>query len=127
MKAKRLSNIELEVMNVFWDTKDPLAATDIPKINPDLNVNTVQATVRGLLKKSLIKVADIVYHNTVLTRAYLPEMTRDEYWAGQLEVEAINKPSFMAALVNQEDDLDSLTDLEDLIKRQKEKLLKGKK
>ncbi|HIW21445.1 MAG TPA: BlaI/MecI/CopY family transcriptional regulator [Candidatus Dorea intestinavium] len=126
MKTKRLSNIEIEVMNVFWDTEEPLAATDIPKINPELNVNTVQATVRGLLKKSLIKVADIVYHNTVLTRAYLPEISRDEYWANQLEIEAINKPSFLAALIHQEEDLQLLEKLEELIKEQKEKLLAAK-
>ena len=41
-----LSSKELDVLNVLWDINTPTIASDIPKLNPNLNSNTVQATVK---------------------------------------------------------------------------------
>ena len=46
MKKIKLSNREAEVMVVLWNSDKPLAATDIPAINPELSVNTVQAALK---------------------------------------------------------------------------------
>ncbi len=79
MKLKKLTNKELDVLRVLWDSEDPLLASEIYKIDPSLNSNTVQAALRNLTKKGYIKVADIVYSGTVLSRRYSPVVTQPEY------------------------------------------------
>ena len=47
-----------------------MIASEIVKTGTDLNINTVQAALRSLIKKNYIEVAEIVYSGTVLTRSY---------------------------------------------------------
>lgn len=127
MKNYKLSNKELEVMKVLWETAETLSATDIPEYNPKLNINTIQVVLRNLLKKSYIEVADIVYHNTVLTRVYKPLLTRDEYFCSLLDSTSELNNSFMAAFIKRENNLETVEMLEKLIEEQKTKLTKGEK
>ena len=57
---KRLTNKQLEVMEVLWDSDEPLKASDIVERNNNININTAQAALKTLLKLNYIKVADIV-------------------------------------------------------------------
>ncbi len=124
MRKIKLSNRELDVMLVLWNSDKALAATDIPAINPDLSVNTVQAVLKNLLKKSYIKVADIIYHGTVLTRSYEPVLTHEDYILSQLEDASLTSSGLAAALVKNENNTDTLDKLEELIQEQKKKLMK---
>lgn len=80
-----LSKKEKEVMRVLWNSSTPLVASQINNIDLKLNINTVQAVLKKLLLKEYIKIADIVYSGTVLTRSYEPTISIDEYVAGQLK------------------------------------------
>ncbi len=124
MKKIKLSNREAEVMVVLWNSDKPLAATDIPAINPELSVNTVQAALKNLLKKSYIKVADIIYHGTVLTRSYEPLLTHEDYINSQLEDTVLTPYGYAASLVKNEENENLLNELEQIIKEQKKKLKK---
>lgn len=121
----KLSNRELDIMMVFWASEQPLTATDIPKINPDLKLNTVQAVLKKLLKKSYIKVADIVYHNTVLTRAYTSVLSEEEYVISNYNLSSFSTDTFIAALVKEENNPDTLTQIEELIQKQKKHIAEG--
>lgn len=121
-KKVKLSNRELDVMRVLWKSDKPLAATDIPKIEAGLNVNTVQVMIRNLMKKKYIKVADVVYHNTVLARTFEPVLTQAEFMIDQLNRNTLNSNEFVAALIKQETSTNSLDELEKLIQKQKDKL-----
>lgn len=57
-------------MKILWDAGTPLVASDIVKAESSMNINTVQASLRVLLKENLIEIADIVYSGTVLSRSY---------------------------------------------------------
>ena len=67
---KGLTKRQEDVMNILWDAKKPIIASEIVKTGTDLNINTVQAALRSLIKKNYIEVAEIVYSGTVLTRSY---------------------------------------------------------
>ena len=54
-----------DVMNILGDAKEPIIASEIVKTGTDLNINTVQAALRSLIKKNYIEVAEIVYSGTV--------------------------------------------------------------
>lgn len=126
-----LSKRELDVMNVFWAQAGPVIASDIPKANGSLSINTVQAVIKKLIQKNYLKVDEIVYSGTVLTRSYLPVVTADEYAKRQIQTDAsflskyTNKLGVVEALLDaEEDQTQLLNDLEELVKQRKKKLNK---
>ena len=79
MNRKTLSPRQLQVMEILWDASEGKTASAIVKSNSDLQINTVQAALRSLVAKKYIEVGDIVYSGTVLSRRYVPVVSRDEY------------------------------------------------
>ncbi len=79
-----LSAKEKEVMSALWNSTASMTGAEICK-NNNLNINTVQAALKKLLKVGYVEVKDIVYSNTVLTRSYVSKVTPDEYASIQLE------------------------------------------
>lgn len=126
-----LSKRELDVMNVFWAQEGAVIASDIPKVNGSLSINTVQAVIKKLIQKNYLKVDEIVYSGTVLTRSYLPVVTADEYAKRQIQTDAsflnkyTNKIGVIEALLDaEEDEAQLLNDLEALVKERKKNLKK---
>lgn len=76
--SSKLTRRDLDVLSVLWDSERPLTASEIVAANPALNKNTVQPVLRKLLKNELVQVADIVYSGTVLSRSYIPSISRQE-------------------------------------------------
>lgn len=76
--SSKLTNRDLDVMEVLWNSKRSMTASEIVAFNPKLNKNTVQPSLRKLLKNELIQVADIVYSGTVLSRSYIPTVSKQE-------------------------------------------------
>lgn len=121
---RKLSNREIDVMNILWDAKEPLTASGMTQIEKELSINTVQVVLKNLIKKSCIRVADIVYSGTVLSRAYEPVMTKADYFSSQvLEDRGLNK-EVLAALLKSETDLKKIEALEEVL-RVRRKELKG--
>lgn len=126
----KLTKKQLEIMKVLWNSPTPMISSEIEKADPSFNTNTVQSCLRELLKKEYIKVADIVYSGTVLTRSYLPILTKDEYLRQACEDilgRRHSSYSLCASLINTETDRDELSRLEELIKKKKNELSGGKK
>lgn len=115
MKNLKLSNKEMDVMLVFWNTDEALASSDIPKMESALNINTVRVAIKNLLKKSVIEVADIAQRGTVLTRTYRPTISFEDYLSGQLQHVNFNSLNLMNALVRQETSNENLDELEKII------------
>lgn len=84
LKNYKLSFREKDIMTVLWKSSHSLTASAISKENSALSINTIQTGLRNLLKKGFIKVDNIVYSGTVLTRSYIPVITIEEYAANQL-------------------------------------------
>ena len=79
MKTSLVTNREFEVLNIFWEHNTGLTAKQIHDINPDLVLSTVQSVLKKLIKKNLIKVDEIVYSGTVLTRSYIPTLSAESF------------------------------------------------
>ena len=109
---KRFTKKQLDVMKVLWESATPMIASDIVRKDDALNINTVQACLRSLIANHSIKVADIVYSGTVLTRSYAP------VGYGQ-------KSALIASLIDTETDLDELEHLEEMIAQRKHILING--
>lgn len=121
---KRITKKQLEVMKILWSSDKPLIASEILKRNDSLNINTVQACLRALVNKQFIKVADIVYSGTVLTRSYTPIVTQDEYldFAYQDIVGKGKSTSLIASLIDSETSPEELDLIEKMIQQKKQEL-----
>lgn len=121
---KRITKKQLEIMKILWSSDKPLIASEILKRNDSLNINTVQACLRALVNMQFIKVADIVYSGTVLTRSYTPIVTQDEYldFAYQDIVGKGKSTSLIASLIDSETSPEELDLIEKMIQQKKQEL-----
>ena len=79
MKKYNISGREFEILEIFWEQKRAFTAKQIQEINPELSLSTIQNTLKKLVKKKLIKIDDIVYSGTVLSRSYIVCITKEDY------------------------------------------------
>lgn len=123
-----LTKKELDVMEILWASNKPLTLSDI-KQKHTVNPNTAAACLRTLLNKKAIKVADIVYSNTVLCRSYTPVLDRDKYWASCYSKSSGNGSAaqLVAKFVDATDDLDEIIRLEKLVQKKKSELKQREK
>lgn len=97
-----LTKRDLDVMTILWGSEEPETASMIVRDNPNLTMNTVQAVLRKLLKGNFIKVADIVYSGTVLTRSYKPMVSQEDFWLQKIisDYQEIQQKVSKAAIVD---------------------------
>lgn len=122
---KGLTKRQEDVMNILWDAKEPIIASEIVKTGTDLNINTVQAALRSLIKKNYIEVAEIVYSGTVLTRSYRAIVKREEVpneTANEIR-KALREEDVFARYI---DDSVLLAKLETIIEAKRKELEKAK-
>lgn len=125
---KGLTKRQEDVMNILWDAKEPIIASEIVKTGTDLNINTVQAALRSLIKKNYIEVAEIVYSGTVLTRSYRAIVKREEVpneTANEIR-KALGEEDVFARYIDEFDDSVLLTKLETIIEAKRKELEKAK-
>lgn len=125
---KGLTKRQEDVMNILWDAKEPIIASEIVKTGTDLNINTVQAALRSLIKKNYIEVAEIVYSGTVLTRSYRAIVKREEVpneTANEIR-KALREEDVFARYIDEFDDSVLLTKLETIIEAKRKELEKAK-
>lgn len=128
-----LTKRDLEVMAILWSGEGPKTASLIVKSNPELTMNTVQAVLRKLLKGKLIKVADIVYSGTVLTRSYEPVVSQEKFWLQKLVADyqeisnKVSKADIVAALLDTSKDAEKIkediSEIDNVLGSYKEKYL----
>ena len=125
---KGLTKRQEDVMNILWDAKEPIIASEIVKTGTDLNINTVQAALRSLIKKNYIEVAEIVYSGTVLTRSYRAIVKREEVPNGTANEirKALREEDVFARHINEFDDPILLAKLETIIEAKRKELEKAK-
>ena len=127
----KLTNRELDVLSILWNSEQPLTAAEISAAsNGELTINAIQAVVRKLLKENLIEVGDIVYSGTVLCRNYKPTPTSKERILTQFSDEfrrfqsKFSVSSLLATLYAPEKDekkrSQTIQELEDFLEKYKE-------
>lgn len=124
---KGLTKRQEDVMNILWDAKEPIIASEIVKTGIDLNINTVQAALRSLIKKNYIEVAEIVYSGTVLTRSYRAIVKREEVpneTANEIR-KALREEDVFARYIDEFDDSVLLAKLEAIIEAKRKELEKA--
>ena len=121
---QKITNRELEIMQLLWHAGHPLIASEIAAMKPDLTVNTVQSVLRNLLKHKYIEVAKIVYSGTVLTRSYRPLITEQEFGVNQVirdfhSFQGLSVSHLVAGLLNEPVSASEIDELESIIQKQR--------
>ena len=123
----KITTREEEILNILWNHGESLLASEIVKLDERLNINIVQATTKTLLKKKLIKISDIVYSGTVLSRRYEPTISKVDFLKEdminyfQKIKNNISSFTIVSTLLDtKETDLEMLDKLQQLIKEKKE-------
>ncbi|MCI9526689.1 MAG: BlaI/MecI/CopY family transcriptional regulator [Lachnospiraceae bacterium] len=108
-KPKHLTNSEEDLMEIFWERKEPLTSVEISEISADRswNGNYVHMMLRSLLKKGMITVCGSVQYGTQYARQFIPSLTKEQYAAKLVMSKGIKKNAIAAvtvAMVNEADE-----------------------
>lgn len=127
-KPKHLTNSEEDLMEIFWERKEPLTSVEISEISADQswNGNYVHMMLRSLLKKGMITVCGSVQYGTQYARQFIPSLTKEQYAAKLVMSKGIKKNAIAAvtvAMVNEadEDGEELIQQLEEIIGELKSK------
>ena len=78
-----LTKSEMQIMDVFWDSGEPLSRSDLLERSCDKSWkdSSVHILLNGLLQKEMIREAGFVKRSKTYGRTFLPTMTREAYFA----------------------------------------------
>ncbi len=133
----KLTNREYDILKILWTSEDALTASGISEQGDGISINTVQATLKKLLKRDLIHVDQIVYSGTVLSRAYRPSVSQEDfelkrYVSNMKRIQGndFSCSQFVASFLGQESNRQKIRQeidqLELLLAQKKQELLKNK-
>ena len=133
----KLTNREYDILKILWTSEDALTASGISEQGDGISINTVQATLKKLLKRDLIHVDQIVYSGTVLSRAYRPSVSQEDFELKRyvnnmkrIQGNDFSCSQFVASFLGQEKNRQKvqqeIDQLELLLAQKKQELLKNK-
>ena len=133
----KLTNREYDILKILWTSEEAFTASGISERGGGISINTVQATLKKLLKRELIHVDQIVYSGTVLSRAYRPSVSQEDFELKryvnnmkQLQGNDFSCSQFVACFLGQEKNRQKvqqeIDQLELLLAQKKQELLKNK-
>lgn len=121
MKHKKLTQSQLSIMKTLWAENKAMIASDFVQLDPSLNLNSAQSSLRSLLKKNYIEVSDIVYSGKVLTRSYVPTISADEYATENINgiVNDLLSSNILLHYVETENDIETIKQLQQKLEERK--------
>lgn len=123
MSAFALTKTQLNIMQILWDSSEPLTIADISAV---LKISTTSLSnmVNQLIKKGFIEISGVKRTDNHYSRTLKPLRTKEEYAAKLVSSLNMKKGSFSAvvsALVNEYSTNDSydeiISELEDVFKK----------
>ena len=119
MLKNRISNRERDILSLMWEANEALTAKQICDLNEDLVMSTVQTTLRKLLQKDLIRVDDIIYSGTVLSRTFTPTLTQEAFIA--MQYKNLSIANFVSHLLKNKKSKENDQELKEVYELLKEK------
>ncbi len=87
MESTGLTKREFQIMNVLWNSTEPLSAHDVSVAAPELSRNTIQIVLKKLQEIGFVQVAGFTYHKNALTRTFVPAVSQADYTEKSLSKE----------------------------------------
>ena len=119
-----LTRSEMEIMDVFWETQDPLSRSDLLErsAGKSWKDSSVHILLNGLLKKGAIHEVGFVKRSKTFGRTFSPSLSREAYFATTIFCHT-HKPQIVglfAELLKRDDiTADQLTQIAQLVEEAK--------
>lgn len=121
---------EKDILKLLWKSEKALTASELAANSDNISISTIQTALKNLMKKGLVKVDEIVYSGTVLSRSFKPVLTSTQYELQKLVHSLkhtvdkdISASSFVATLLEQEKNnekaLQEIAELEEILAKRK--------
>ena len=127
-REKQATNALIEQYKVSLEAKDKTYTlimrnnNDLKKANEKLNINTIHACIRKLLEEEYVKVAYIDYSGNVMSRYFMPTVSKGKYFSESYKDIIGSKKLILTSLIETETNIEELEQLENLIRKKKEEL-----
>lgn len=112
-----LTKKEAEIMNIIWNSENPISSSDILESHPHLNRNTVLVVLKKLLSNDFLEVQTTEIKGKVLTRYYAPKISKYEYDKSKIGLDRLF--GFVTKFVADDIDDEELEELEKMIQDKK--------
>ena len=120
MESTGLTKREFQIMNVLWNSSEPLSAHDVSVAAPELSRNTIQIVLKKLQEIGFVEVAGFTYHKNALTRTFTPAISQTEYTEKSLSKTAAYQ--IARNFIQSSAHADELRDLKNLICQRSQEL-----
>lgn len=126
--SSRLTESERQVLNLLWDTKEPLTSSEIVASckGKTWKDSYIHILINSLLKKNMIEIAGFKRTTKNYARSFKPSMTREEYNILELKQNTTGSSDALSrvfsALLEEETDSAVLDDLSQMLAEKKKKL-----
>lgn len=127
-KIPRITNSEMQILEVLWDEGEALTSSEIVEVSEDRTwkSSSVHLLLNSLLKKNLVQVAGFKKTTKNYARTFEPSMSREEYSLNQLQQEKKKNTRVFSKLFNtfvsEEVSSTTLRELSDMIDSRLDKL-----
>lgn len=122
-----LTTKETEFMQVLWEADRPLTAAEIIQLSEDKTwkAGSAHNIINTLLRKKMIAEGKSVQTVKSYARTFYPTIEKEDYLFQCLHEQNLFTPKFfprvLSAMVEYTDDKETLAQLEEIIKKQKDK------
>lgn len=134
----KLTDIELKVMKVLWESEEHLMITEVAQhlVEENISSGSVAQAMKNLLAKNMVVVCESVPVANVYARTFAPAVGRSEFMA--LEYQRMKNlifgskkfgiGSFVANLIDNDEKLDEedIEELQEIVEETSKKLKKEK-
>ena len=125
-KEVRFSSREVDILYILWNAGKPMLASEILAIDQKLKPATVNTALKKMLEKELVVVADFVKSGNVSGRRYKPTITQKDFEMQKFSTTAADLVNALSHNKDTDSVLEELDNLEEIIKKQREKIMKKK-
>lgn len=123
---KKLTDSEWEVMNLLWDTGEPLSSSEIIKLSVKRmwKDSYIHIMINSLLKKEMIRVAGFKKTTKNYARTFEPTITKEQWNLFQVKQESqedsMMLKELLKSIIKETVDEEILNELSDVIKKRKD-------
>lgn len=123
---KKLTDSEWEVMNLLWDTGEPLSSSEIIKLSVKRmwKDSYIHIMINSLLKKEMIRIAGFKKTTKNYARTFEPTITKEQWNLFQVKQESqedsMMLKELLKSIIKETVDEEILNELSDVIKKRKD-------
>lgn len=116
----QLTKREQQIMEILWNSDEPLSSNDILQKAENLSIHTIQQVLRKLNEDGYIKVDGVGFTKNSITRKYAPSVSQANFL--KQFIGRNTEYELVASFIQENNDPDVLDELERLIKESRNKL-----